>query len=376
MKKVNRKLSNASKGQSIQQLKQEQLQYDISKILDARKSEKGFEYLIRWEGYGPKHDSWIPESNLVGEWAIDEAEKFLIAKKSELMDVKIYQQKCTARLKILQNGKYVIHYNTMATISDKIQNSVNKNATTLTPNFKHCKKQYLEVIDEQENRDNTFQNVVNDYENNQDRNSLQIIPELQDFLCSFLNFSREYENKLTYQYDNFQGIDYGSMIYQTREEFVQGAYKQILKQFKTTKLYSEEVQQLPPHDIFKKAYWHPGKQDQSTLTCFITASNMVAGGALFDSPQKFHALYESRTHMSNKRKLEMPWEEGYCYKNSLSFLRPKYRLMVQPNFYMCLLGSYPSQYEGKYTLRVVGSLGDRQPGQQIHNLNHGENNLT
>ncbi|KEJ83160.1 hypothetical protein OXYTRIMIC_016 [Oxytricha trifallax] len=109
------------------------------------------------------------------------------------------------------------------------------------------------------------------------------------------------------------------MIQQTREQFIQGAYKQILKQFKTTQLYSEEVQQLPPQDIFKKAYWHPGKQDQSTLTCFITASNMVAGGALFDSPEKFHALYESRTHMSNKRKLEMPWEEGYCYKN-LPFL--------------------------------------------------------
>ncbi|KEJ82909.1 hypothetical protein OXYTRIMIC_516 [Oxytricha trifallax] len=105
------------------------------------------------------------------------------------------------------------------------------------------------------------------------------------------------------------------MIQQTRVQFIQGAYKQILQQFKTTQLYSKEVKQLPPDEVFKNAYWHPGKQDQKTLTCFITASNMVAGGPLFDSPEKFHALYESRAHIQKNRKLEMPWEEGYSYKN-------------------------------------------------------------
>ncbi|KEJ82478.1 hypothetical protein OXYTRIMIC_257 [Oxytricha trifallax] len=122
----------------MQKLVKEQLQYDISKILDARKSENGFEYLIRWKGYGPKHDSWIPESNLMGDWAIDEAEKFLIDKRFELMDVKVYQQKCTARHKTLQNGKYVVHYDTIATISEKIQKSQDKKASFFTPNFKYC----------------------------------------------------------------------------------------------------------------------------------------------------------------------------------------------------------------------------------------------
>jgi hypothetical protein len=45
--------------------------YDVLAILGHRKTgtRKGkpvFKYLIQWEGYGPEHNSWEPESHLVG----------------------------------------------------------------------------------------------------------------------------------------------------------------------------------------------------------------------------------------------------------------------------------------------------------------------
>ncbi|KEJ82503.1 Chromo domain containing protein [Oxytricha trifallax] len=313
------KMIQASKGQIKRLSKQEEKQFDISEILDARKTDIGFEYFVRWEGYGPKYDSWIPEQNLDGDWAKDEAEKFIIDKKSELLDVKVYQQKCTARHKSLRNGIIIANGETRTGKCMKVVNSEDAYTSTFPPAIKRTTKQKNQGLEERKNENKPKTIIAEDDEDHNISKSLHISEELRDFECPFINYSNELEKKLTDKYDSFLDINYGSMIQQTREQFLQGAYKQILQQFRTTQLYSVEVQQLPPQDIFKKPYWHPGKQDQSTLTCFITASNMVAGGPIFDSPQKFHALYESRTHMSNKRKLEMPWEEGYCYKN-LPFL--------------------------------------------------------
>ncbi|KAJ2764083.1 hypothetical protein IWQ57_005313, partial [Coemansia nantahalensis] len=38
--------------------------YDIERILDHAPMSRGrFKYLVRWKGFGPTHDEWIPESN-------------------------------------------------------------------------------------------------------------------------------------------------------------------------------------------------------------------------------------------------------------------------------------------------------------------------
>ena len=44
--------------------------YTVDRILDHRLGHHGRrkhlnEFLIRWEGYGPEHDSWEPEANLL-----------------------------------------------------------------------------------------------------------------------------------------------------------------------------------------------------------------------------------------------------------------------------------------------------------------------
>ena len=38
--------------------------YDVEKVLEKRAVGGGFEYRIRWLGYGPAHDTWEPLSNL------------------------------------------------------------------------------------------------------------------------------------------------------------------------------------------------------------------------------------------------------------------------------------------------------------------------
>ena len=38
--------------------------YEVEKILDSKYSRGRLEYLVKWKGYGPEHNSWEPESNL------------------------------------------------------------------------------------------------------------------------------------------------------------------------------------------------------------------------------------------------------------------------------------------------------------------------
>ena len=45
------------------------LVYDVERIIDHRYVKRGrgpqkLQYLVKWEGYGPEHDSWEPEVNL------------------------------------------------------------------------------------------------------------------------------------------------------------------------------------------------------------------------------------------------------------------------------------------------------------------------
>ncbi len=44
--------------------------YVIDRILDFRRSKKGHEYLIKWEGYDSSHNSWTKSSNIQGEDAL------------------------------------------------------------------------------------------------------------------------------------------------------------------------------------------------------------------------------------------------------------------------------------------------------------------
>ncbi|PRP73761.1 retrotransposable element protein, partial [Planoprotostelium fungivorum] len=38
--------------------------YEVETILDARTHYRQKQYLVRWKGYGPEHDLWIPADNL------------------------------------------------------------------------------------------------------------------------------------------------------------------------------------------------------------------------------------------------------------------------------------------------------------------------
>ena len=39
-------------------------EYEVEKIIAERRTKKGLEYLIRWEGYSPLYDTWEPKRSL------------------------------------------------------------------------------------------------------------------------------------------------------------------------------------------------------------------------------------------------------------------------------------------------------------------------
>jgi len=43
----------------------------IDKILDARRRGRGYQYLVRWRGFGQEHDEWLPGSELEDCEALD-----------------------------------------------------------------------------------------------------------------------------------------------------------------------------------------------------------------------------------------------------------------------------------------------------------------
>ena len=47
-------------------------EFFIDKILDQRRQGRGFQYLVRWRGYGIKHDRWLPGSELQGCAALED----------------------------------------------------------------------------------------------------------------------------------------------------------------------------------------------------------------------------------------------------------------------------------------------------------------
>ena len=39
-------------------------EYEVEKIITERRTKKGLEYLVRWEGYGPLYATWEPRRSL------------------------------------------------------------------------------------------------------------------------------------------------------------------------------------------------------------------------------------------------------------------------------------------------------------------------
>jgi hypothetical protein len=50
-------------------------EYFIEKILDKRPRGRGHQYLVRWLAYGPEHDLWLPQSELIDTEALLNYEK-------------------------------------------------------------------------------------------------------------------------------------------------------------------------------------------------------------------------------------------------------------------------------------------------------------
>jgi hypothetical protein len=41
------------------------MEYFVEKIIDERPRGRGRQYLVRWKGYGPEADLWLPRSELL-----------------------------------------------------------------------------------------------------------------------------------------------------------------------------------------------------------------------------------------------------------------------------------------------------------------------
>ncbi|KEJ82908.1 hypothetical protein OXYTRIMIC_084 [Oxytricha trifallax] len=136
MSQSNRKKSQAIKGLNNKQPTQKQEDWNVEKILDARKIDDRMEFLIRWENFSSEYDSWIQESQLIGEWAKNAAEEFLIDKMPQMMNIKVYQQKCTARYKRLMNGIIVSSGDTRFERQQDAQNSTSPVARLSRPIIK------------------------------------------------------------------------------------------------------------------------------------------------------------------------------------------------------------------------------------------------
>jgi hypothetical protein len=46
-------------------------EYGVERIIDSRRRGRGWSYLVRWEGYGPEEDTWLPGSELADCEALD-----------------------------------------------------------------------------------------------------------------------------------------------------------------------------------------------------------------------------------------------------------------------------------------------------------------
>jgi hypothetical protein len=46
-------------------------EYHVQQIIDSRKRGRGYQYLVRWTGYGPEHDRWLPGRELEDCEALD-----------------------------------------------------------------------------------------------------------------------------------------------------------------------------------------------------------------------------------------------------------------------------------------------------------------
>jgi hypothetical protein len=46
-------------------------EFFIDEIIDSRRRGRGWQYLVRWTGYGPEHDLWLPRSQLENCEALD-----------------------------------------------------------------------------------------------------------------------------------------------------------------------------------------------------------------------------------------------------------------------------------------------------------------
>jgi hypothetical protein len=47
-------------------------EYFVDEIIDSRRRSHGWQYLVRWSGYGPEHDLWLPCSQLENCQALDQ----------------------------------------------------------------------------------------------------------------------------------------------------------------------------------------------------------------------------------------------------------------------------------------------------------------
>jgi hypothetical protein len=50
-------------------------EYEVEEILDSRRRGRGRSYLVRWKGYGPEDDCWLPRSELLDCTALDDWER-------------------------------------------------------------------------------------------------------------------------------------------------------------------------------------------------------------------------------------------------------------------------------------------------------------